>query len=192
MAVRWHNKPGAILGDADGILGIGHQYPSGTIHGKQWLRNGLLLTVCLGLGLFALVLTGTRGTFLALLPLTLLMTANARSRCGQLYLLGAIVVLGGLVFRLSGSLQQRMAMLVSDLGLLVSGGVDAASASVGLRAKMWFAALDLAAAKPLFGYGIGTYPGILHDPSREFQRILPSISSIICTISTLIFSWRLD
>ena len=86
-------------------LGLVAIYLSGTIHGKQWLRNGLLLTICLGLGLIALVLTGTRGTFLALLPLALLMAANARSRYGWLYLLSAIVVLGGLFFHLSGSLQ---------------------------------------------------------------------------------------
>jgi O-antigen ligase len=148
-------------------VGLVAIYWSGKIHGKQGLRNALILTLFLCLGLFALVLTGSRGTLLALLPLALLMAANARFRGGQLFLLGAIVVLGALAISFSGPLQGRLLLLFADLRQFGSGTInaDALSVSVGLREKMWRVALELAAHRPLFGYGVGSFPAMLRDPS---------------------------
>jgi O-antigen ligase len=140
-------------------------YLSGRLRSERGVRDALILALVLGLGLVAVMLTGTRGTLLALLPLTLLMAANARFRHGVFYILGGVMLLCGFAFAGFGTLQGRMLLILSDFAQLWSGDVelDALSTSVGLRIKMWLSALDLAAEKPFLGYGPGTFPGIFHN-----------------------------
>jgi O-antigen ligase len=146
-------------------VGLVAIYLSGKLRSKRGVRDALIVALVLGVGLVAVMLTGTRGTLLALFPLALLMAANARFRHGQLYLLGGTTLVCGLALSVSDTLQDRTLLLLSDLGQLGSANVDldALSASAGLRARMWLSALDLAADKPFLGYGLGTYPGIFHD-----------------------------
>ena len=157
-------------------VGLVAIYWSGKIHKRQGLRSGVILTLFLCLSLFALALTGTRGTSLAVLPLALLTAGNSRSRGGQLYLLGAIVVLEGLAISFT-ELQDRFLLLFGDLRQIGSGSVDpdALSEAVWHRAELWRIAVTLAAERPLFGYGVGSVPGLLHDPSLG----IPSGSPIL-------------
>ena len=117
-------------------VGLVAIYWSGKIHKRQGLRSGLLLTLILVPQPLRAALTGTRGTSLAVLPLALLTAGNARSRGGQLYLLGAIVVLEGLAISFT-ELQDRFLLLFGDLRHFGSGSVDpdALSEAVWHRAE---------------------------------------------------------
>ena len=141
--------------------------------GRLGDRRGLLPTLGLAafatLGLVGLVLTGTRGTLLALAPLTLLMISNLRGRGARLVLLAAIAALAAVTLWLAAPLRAQIVVLFGDLGELWSHGEDigALSVSTGQRVGMWDVALGLAGSHLLFGYGAGSFPGLLADPALD-------------------------
>ena len=102
-------------------VGLVAIYLSGRLRLERGVRDALILALVLGLGLVAVMLTGTRGTLLALLPLALLMAANARFRHGPLYLLGGTMLVCGFALAVSQTLQDRTLLLLSDLEQLRVG-----------------------------------------------------------------------
>jgi O-antigen ligase len=146
-------------------IGIVVIYLCSNSRDKHNALTNLFFVLFLCAGLFALIMTGTRGTFLAIPALVLLVAANARFQ--QLYIASATLVFVGLAIYLYGPLWNQFLLLLADVRELASDKVhwDVLSNSIGQRAKMWITAIDLAFARPVFGYGLGSYPGVLYDPS---------------------------
>lgn len=124
------------------------------------------LALIVGLGLFAVFLTGTRGTLLAFLLLLPLMTVAMFGRIAPLPA-AAFVVLAFASMLLAGSVMfQRdpeMMSMVSDF--LDGAGLDAYRVdSVGIRLQMWVVALDMIRDAPLLGQGIDSYHAVLQRP----------------------------
>jgi len=123
-----------------------------------------LLALVVGLGLFAVFLTGTRGTLLAFLLLLPLMMVALTGRIAPLPA-AAFTILALASMLLAGSiLFQRDPEMVTMLSDFFDGaGLDAYRAdSVGIRLQMWVVALDMIRDAPLLGQGIDSYPAVLH------------------------------
>ncbi|MBX3578127.1 MAG: O-antigen ligase family protein [Rhizobiaceae bacterium] len=130
------------------------------------LWRATALAALLSLTILALILAGSRGTFLAAAPLALLIALASKRRpsAGQIAVAAAFVIV--VVFALVPIALPRMAILIGDLGTLLSGeGPEALSPSNQVRLELWINALDLAFRQPLFGYGLGSFPGVFADPS---------------------------
>lgn len=125
-----------------------------------------LLALVVGLGLFAVFLTGTRGTLLAFLLLLPLMMVALTGRIAPLPA-AAFTVLALASMLLAGSiLFQRDPEMVTMLSDFFDGaGLDAYRAdSVGIRLQMWVVAIEMIRDAPLLGQGIDSYPAVLYRP----------------------------
>lgn len=125
-----------------------------------------LLALVVGLGLFAVFLTGTRGTLLGFLLLFPLMMVALAGRIAP-WPATAFAVLALASMLLAGSvLFQRDPGMVTMLGDFFDGaGLDAYRVdSVGIRLQMWVVALEMIRDAPLLGQGIDSYPAVLHRP----------------------------
>ncbi len=151
------------------IVCIGH------IEGRHASARAFALVAFVSLGMLALVLTGTRGTLLALAPLALLMMANARTRSARATFVLAVVLLVALALTFPSPLRVQFGVLLTDLGQLWSKGeaADGLSGSTGLRVMMWEMALGLAKSRPLLGYGAGSFPALLTDPALGLAKDSP-------------------
>ncbi|HRP79316.1 MAG TPA: O-antigen ligase family protein [Aquamicrobium sp.] len=132
---------------------------------RRWPALALLALV-VGLGLFAVFLTGTRGTLLAFVLLFPLMMIALVGRIAPLpatvftmLALASMLLAGAVLF-------QRSPGMASMLGHFLDGaGLDAYRIdSVGIRLQMWVVALDMIRDAPLLGQGIDSYPAVLHRP----------------------------
>jgi O-antigen ligase len=130
---------------------------------RRWPALALLALV-VGLGLFAVFLTGTRGTLLAFVLLFPLMMIALVGRIAPLpatvftmLALASMLLAGAVLF-------QRSPGMASMLGHFLDGaGLDAYRIdSVGIRLQMWVVALDMIRDAPLLGQGIDSYPAVLH------------------------------
>lgn len=147
---------------------------------RSWAMLGLLALV-IGLGLFAVFLTGTRGTligFLLLLPLMMIALFGRMTR----WLVVAVAVLA-----LAAWLAAALLLFERDQGagpmlldfLSTAGatehqeaGIDVEGAetprfrddSVGIRLQLWILAFDLIREAPLLGHGIDSFPDVLRRP----------------------------
>lgn len=132
---------------------------------RRWTALALPALV-VGLGLFAVFLTGTRGTLLAFLLLFPLMMVALAGRIA-LWPATAFAALALASMLLAGSiLFQRDPEMVSMVGDFLDGaGFDAYRVdSVGIRLQMWVVALEMIRDAPLLGQGIESYPAVLHRP----------------------------
>ncbi len=132
---------------------------------RRWPALALLALI-VGLGLFAVFLTGTRGTLLAFLLLFPLMMVALAGRIAP-WPATAFTVLALASMLLAGSiLFQRDPEMVSMVSDFFDGaGLDAYRVdSVGIRLQMWVIALDMIRDAPLLGQGIDSYHEVLRRP----------------------------
>ena len=133
-----------------------------------------LLVGFLAMALGALILTGSRGTLIVIFPLAILMAA-AREKplhpLGVLAAIGVILVIGA---ALSPFVFSRMSLLFADAADLLAGeGTGGLSNSVRIRIDLWSHALELASRRPMLGYGLGSFPQVLKDPSLAIPADSP-------------------
>ncbi|MCO5148044.1 MAG: O-antigen ligase family protein [Aquamicrobium sp.] len=126
----------------------------------------MLLALVVGLGLFAVFLTGTRGTLLGFLLLFPLMMVALAGRIAP-WPATAFAVLALAAMLLAGNvLFQRDPGMVTMLSDFIGGaGLDAyRTDSVGIRLQMWVVALEMIRDAPLLGQGIDSYSEVLRRP----------------------------
>ncbi|HVH68411.1 MAG TPA: O-antigen ligase family protein [Gemmatimonadales bacterium] len=124
-------------------------------------RFAWLWQLYLPLAITAVLLTASRGAFLAMVTALLVIPATqARLRLRTKIALSALAV-GSLVLA---------AMLVPETTLerLQTTGTDIESGYFGNRARIWRAGLDVARQHPVVGVGAGTF-GAAVEPSLNFQ-----------------------
>lgn len=132
---------------------------------RLWVPLGLLALV-VGLGAFAVFLTGTRGTLIGFLLLLFLLWIVLLGRMNLW--LAAVVTLPAvaLVLAAGSFLLERDAATTSTLIDLLSAtsATDYRDDSIGIRLQLWSHARDLIAEAPLLGHGIGSFPQVLRAP----------------------------
>jgi O-antigen ligase len=138
-----------------------------------------LLVLALLAGCVTIVLSGSRGVWLGLLCLLVVVAWNARWRNGRsrlLVLSGAAVLAATLVLTVPGlSRQMRLVELQSDVQRMEHGDVDS---SAGARLELWHVAYEEFLAHPLTGIGIGHFddamraqPACRADPGLEYCNL---------------------
>lgn len=121
--------------------------------GQDSLRVRLLKWSALIAGLYASLLTGSRGGWIAIPILVGIWAYKQRQHLSRAHLVLAFVgaiVLAGALYALVPQVQQRMDLIHSDLTAFQTGNADT---SIGLRLQIWKAALLLFWEQPLFGVG---------------------------------------
>lgn len=119
-------------------------------------------------GLLASGLTGTRGSWVALVVVALASLKYGRLLRGKALfaLAGATLGLLALLYLAPQSgMRARVAEGISDVRGYVAGG--SANTSLGLRFEMWKAVAGLVADAPLLGHGIESYRAKLHGGIAE-------------------------
>lgn len=125
-----------------------------------------LLAFVVGLGTFAVFLTGTRGTLIGFLLLLLLMWIVLLGRV-KLWLAMVVTLPTVALVLIAGSfLLERNGATVSTLIELLSlaNAMNYQDDSIGLRLQLWSHARNLIAEAPLLGHGIGSFPDVLRAP----------------------------
>ncbi|MFT4246566.1 MAG: O-antigen ligase [Pseudomonas sp.] len=121
-------------------------------------RRWVLPVFALLAGCATIVLSGSRGVWLGLLCLLVVIVWSARWRDGRsrlLVLSGVAVVAIGLLLTVPGlSRQMRLVELQTDMQRLEHGDADS---SAGARLELWQAAYESFLAHPLTGIGIGHF-----------------------------------
>ena len=122
-----------------------------------WQR--VLGLVCCLFGLFAVILSDTRGSWIVL-PAVLLVGAVQLWRCGLrrpvgLGIVAAVIGVGSLVAAKGPEMAQRYHSAVQDITLYQEQGV--VTTSVGQRLAHWQLAWQMGRDKPLTGWGLRGY-----------------------------------
>jgi O-antigen ligase len=111
-------------------------------------------------GLYASLLSGSRGGWLALiflLPAVLLLCGRALRKRQQLAAWLLLLGLAGGVMTLSPTVQERVSLAVVQYQQFVGGADEASHTSTGIRLAMWNWGLQRFAEDPLLGIGIANY-----------------------------------
>jgi len=134
-------------------------------HAAKW-RAALALGVCCGL--YACVMSGSRGGWVALPVILAVFAAALLNRRNLGYAVLCVVVgaavLGAVVSRTGGMVHQRYAQAVSDVAQYRQNNVDT---SVGARFEMWRGAAINLSRRPVLGWNMGDYEKALQDLVRE-------------------------
>lgn len=143
-------------------LGIVVIFAASRLHEGAVAAKTILLLALFAFGVFAAALTGTRGTMPSLGLMVVLGVVNLRKGSGlarAAILIVPLLVLVGLALTVGG----RSLPCLPCLAEMPKSGVSSAEISdfVGLRAEIWRAAIELIPGKWLFGYGLGSFPGVL-------------------------------
>jgi O-antigen ligase len=132
--------------------------------------------------LAAMLLSGTRGAYVAVLPLGLLLAFLYRQDIGRTRLwaaLGLLVVASFSVYAWVPQARERIDSLIFELHAYQSGVEQSANTSAGLRLELWHAALEAFRRSPLHGMTYAqrealnaelVQQGILIEPLLEVQR----------------------
>ena len=129
------------------------------IRGKVRARNGMIMLM---LSMFAMVMSGTRSSWIAFLVVLFVMAfIYGRQYRKMIFGTSAALVL---VLIVSGSLpgnmiHDRANLVVSDISKYVSSdkGSSERATSIGLRIEAWQAAWQVFADNPIFGVGLGDF-----------------------------------
>jgi O-antigen ligase len=116
-------------------------------------------------GMTATVLSGTRGAWIAI-PVLLVLLLIAPRRWPRRQLAGtalAIAAACAIGFSLP-QVHERVRAAVAELGRFGTDGNFNATTSVGIRLELWRGAATLIAERPLIGHGFGSFP-------REIRRL---------------------
>jgi O-antigen ligase len=144
------------FGDTALLLGVLAALSIGWLGPEPRWRLVLKLAALVA-GLYASVVSGSRGGWLAL-PLFLaigLLGGRRRSDWRRLgWIAGGALVLAALAYWLLPEIHQRIDLVLSDLRAFRGGDPDT---SVGIRLQLWRAALHLWAHQPWFGLGPGGF-----------------------------------
>lgn len=129
------------------------------------LAGVVVLALIVGVGIFAVFLTGTRGTlsaFVLLFPLILIaLFDKVPSWIPAIF--AATILVAMLTAASFLSTFEPMAMML--LNFLDGAPATAYSdSSAGLRLQMWTYGIDLIQSAPLLGHGIDSFPEILRRP----------------------------
>lgn len=132
---------------------------------RRWAALSLLALV-VAVGLFAVFLTGTRGTLMAFLLLfPLLMVAVFGLVNVRLAAIVTVLALGVLLVPAAYMFEPYPGTGAMLLDFLKGADVSAYNEdSVGLRFRLWVYALDLIREAPLLGHGIDSFPDVLRRP----------------------------
>ena len=129
-----------------------------------------LLALMIGLGIFAVFLTGTRGTLLAftlLFPLVMIsLFGKIRWWLVSIFAIAVLAVaLAAAIFLLS-----REPIMAITMDFLQGAPASAfPNDSAGMRLQLWTHGLDLIHSAPLLGHGIDSMPQILQRPELEID-----------------------
>ena len=145
-----------------GLVAIGLAAKLDTARSKIGI---VILAMIVGVGIFAVFLTKTRGTlsaFVLLLPL-LLVALSGRVSLRLTAVLGAVFLAGALVAaRIIFAREPVMLMFLDFLkGAPATAYIDS---SVGIRLQLWTYGIDLFRSAPIFGHGINSFPQLLERP----------------------------
>ena len=149
------------------------------MHQGNTVLRGIALIFFVGISIFAVALTGTRGTMFAVILLAVLAFANGRVKSGWargiILLLPLIVVLV-----LAVAIGGRNLPCLECLAQLPEKGLTLGWAAkwVGVRVQMWLAVLELFKDQWLFGYGLGAYPSVLTKLGVPADSILYSFNQV--------------
>ena len=159
-------------------LGIVAIYWSGRLDGGATLRKKLAPVLCLAVGLFALSLTGTRGTLIAIVLLVVLMSANVQKRSGWA---AAILLLPPIALGiLSVGIIAHSTPILEYVRNVPEVGPHTTqlSESLGLRLQMWLSVLELSKQGGVFGFGLSAYPSVLAQLDVPADFVLYSFNQV--------------
>lgn len=162
-----------LLAVSFGVLLI---YVGGRIsRAGQW-RYLALLAVFVALGLLALLMTGTRGTLLAMPVLAVLVALALRVRHALWASLAILIVIAGVAFTASPAVHKRTMGMVKDVKGLITEEVSRSSVSVStrMRYRLWAASIEMSKDRLLFGYGQGQFNDALKSlqpPPPEAEQL---------------------
>lgn len=132
---------------------------------QSWAAFGLLALV-IGLGIFAVFLTGTRGTLIGFLLLFLLVLIVLVGRMSPwpavvftVLAVAALLVAGSFLFERD---LETASMLLNFFN--ETHATEYREDSIGIRFQLWMHAFDLIGETPLFGHGIDSFPDVLRMP----------------------------
>lgn len=127
-----------------------------------------LVTGCgLGLSLWFLLKTASRGAFVALVVLFLVQLVVSKQRM----LIGAVAVVGFVLFIIVPSdAQRRLFVVVSSSASAAEdrgqGGIGEAVASSAHRQHLLTRALEMTVRNPIFGIGLGQFPNVIWSEGK--------------------------
>lgn len=131
----------------------------------RWRLGLILLALMIGLGIFAVFLTGTRGTltaFALLFPLIVIALFGKTPLWPAAIFTVIVLVIALVAASLLFAREQVVTMLIDFLE-----GAPATAfryGSTGFRLQLWTYGLELIRSAPLFGHGIDSFPQVLQRP----------------------------
>lgn len=174
-------RPGGFLNAitfGDLALCLGLVALAGAIDYRHSTRKALLATVGAVAGLAACMLTGTRGSWIALALAALLFLSYAQllhSRKVRLLLAGSFALVGAAFFVPATGMQERALQGVDDVQTWVEGGN--VFTNVGTRLELWKGAVILIEERPLFGLDRNTVRAEIRHLVEQ-GRLDPAILSL--------------
>ncbi|AEY02309.1 hypothetical protein GU3_12770 [Oceanimonas sp. GK1] len=106
------------------------------------------------LAMFSMVLTGTRGAYIAVPVLAVLLIVLYRKELGAKLLIlvtAATISMPAASYMVVPQVQQRFDVLINELVNYESGDASKAYSSSGLRLELWTAAIEAVKQSPLYG-----------------------------------------
>lgn len=162
-----------LLATSFGICVI---YFAGRIGRNLEWRRLLVLAAFFLVGVFAVLMTGTRGTLFALPPLLVLAALALRIRHAVPLSIAAFVLVAGFAMVVSPNIQKRSLETVTDITGLVGNedGGSAMSLSSRMRFRLWTASIELSGDNLLLGRGQGMFQESLRQmdpPPPEAEKL---------------------
>lgn len=139
----------------------------------------VLLALIIGVGIFGVFLTGTRGTltaFVLLFPLIMIaLFGKIRWWLASVFTI-VVLAVGGIAATFLFAREPVVAMFMNFLQ-----GAPATvypNNSIGIRLQLWTHGLDLIGSAPIFGHGINSMPQILQRPELGVDQVVATFSHL--------------